>query len=150
MQMTAVADIQVRYIRRDVYNFTSGNSTCSFSNSFVWVFNIAGILILIPLINFGLFSFLREYTPTMLKKIGTGSFVITLSPLLLLVIVSVGNSRLAHVTDMDPPPAQGARSNVTHCMFGENETSHLPVPLLGLLVPYLLVATAEILVNVSS
>lgn len=146
LQLTGVADIQAQYLNRDYLHLSLG-SGCIFSNSFVWIFNITGVLVLIPLLNHTLLPFLQEYAPTMLKKIGMGSFILALSPLLLLVITSIGHANVSvneTVTFIDH-----GEMNATRCMFDDVVTS-LPVSLWALVPPFLLVSAAEILVNVSS
>lgn len=61
------------------FNITSA---CTFDAS-QWGANIVTIITIIPILNQLVFPCLREYAPSMLKKIGIGYFLALLSPLIL-------------------------------------------------------------------
>lgn len=76
----------------------------------------------------------------MLKKMGIGSVLIALSPLLPLIYTSIGSA----IQDS----TEGL--NTTRCMFAEDGVTSLSVNPWGLVPSFLLIATAEILVIASS
>ncbi len=115
-------------------------SSCNISDSYVWVVNIACIAIAIPIINYVLYPFLREYTPNMRKRIGIGHILTFLSPLVFLVLSSVGFSILSD---------KEAASNL--CMFSSLMASgRLPISSIYILIPHILISLAEVFIIVSS
>ena len=122
---------------------------CTVSDSFVWIVNIAVILITIPVLNQCIFPFLRNYTPNMLKRIGIGCVLIIFSVGALFLITLVGQSVLQH---------NGKLLEATNsCMFTEDDMDHpgtefifLPVNSFLAMIPQVLLSLAEVFVNVSS
>ena len=92
LQITSVVAFQVNHMRNSFLQFNfSSLQDCSVSDSAIWGINIITILFAIPLLNYLLFPCLREYTPSMLKRIGIGYFFALLAPILLLIIEGVGH-----------------------------------------------------------
>lgn len=139
MQIVNVIAIQVKHMNGS-FIVPNTDKTCSFSDSSVWVFNIATILIAIPILNQCVFPFLREYTPNMRKRIGVGYVMTILSPFILLIISIVGYAQLS---------SRGESGNATmSCMFVQNSTNSssnvkLPINSLFTLLPHLTVSLAE-------
>ena len=124
------------------------DNKCSFTDGSVWIFNIAVILIAIPILNQCVFPFLREYTPNMQKRIGFGYILTILAPFLLLVLSSVGFGILS---------SRGQGQNATmSCMFSDSSTTptqgqvRLPVNSVFILLPHMTVSIAEVFVIVAS
>ena len=129
-------DLQLGSINSDFTTFLG----CTFQRSLTWVFNVIPIVIIIPAINYGLLPFLREYSPTMIMKIGIGIITLILSLCVLLGLIVYGYIEYSKDTPLV-------------CMFSANVSSTtdedisnpLPVPSLVLILPYSIVALAEIL-----
>ncbi len=130
MQVLNAITTQIKYMTVPSYINTLIGSCTS-----VWVVNIVFIVLAIPVINYCLYPFLREYTPNMQKRIGIGHFLVFLSPFFLLILSSVG---FAHV---------GSQSEVaTHsCM-----PIHLGISSYYILIPHVLASLAEIFIVISS
>lgn len=116
---------------------------CGVSDSSVWVVNISVITLAIPIINYCLYPFLREYTPNMRKKIGIGHILTFLSPLVFLILSSVGFTNLVNV---------GFGEAATNsCMFNPLPSDiKNPISSVYILIPHILISLAEIFVIVSS
>ena len=110
----------------------------------IWVVNILFIVLAIPVINYCLYPFLREYTPNMQKRIGIGHFLLFLSPFVLLLLSSVGFARLYN---------EGQSEAATHsCMFVNTSSLpiHLDISSYYILMPHILASLAEIFIVVAS
>ena len=126
---------------------------CTVSDSFVWIVNIAVILITIPVLNQCIFPFLRNYTPNMLKRIGIGYILTILSIIALLLITLVGQAivpRHERLTNVMYNSTQG-------CMFTEKDMVHptpgfvyLPINSFLTVIPHVIVSLAEVFFSVSS
>ena len=114
-------------------------------DSSVWIVNAAFIWVAIPVINYFLYPFLREYSPNMRKRIGIGHILAFLSPLVFLVLSSVGFSTLTQ---------QGHGGAATNsCIFNSSSlevSTTLPISSVYILIPHLLISLAEIFIIVSS
>ncbi len=136
MQVLNAITTQIKYMTVPYINTLIGSCTS------VWVVNILFIVLAIPIINYCLYPFLREYTPNMQKRIGIGHFLVFLSPFFLLLLSSVGFSRV------------GSQSEVaTHsCMFVNTSLLpiHLDISSYYILIPHVLASLAEIFIVISS
>ena len=125
-------------------NFSIGPmGGCEFSDKFVIAFNVVLVLILIPILNFVLFPFLREYMPNMLKRIGMGMFLSLLAQISTLAISGAGARR-------------SWANNDRQCMFyADFETDppdykYSPVSEFYVLIPLVLITMAEVFIHISS
>lgn len=127
-------------------HFSIGHLSCEFSDKFVIAANVSLVLLLIPLLNFIIYPFLREYMPNMLKRIGLGVLLAVLAQFAVLAMSGVGSRRTWI-------------NNTSHeqCMFSTNFNRSTPlvydysnVSEFYVLLPHLLITVAEILVNVTS
>ena len=115
--------------------------SCEFSDKFVVASNVALILLIIPILNFVLYPFLREYMPNMLKRIGMGVFVALLAQVSILAVSGAGTGR---------------ERDVQQCMFStdfSDETGsykYSDVSEFYALIPHVLITVAEVLINVTS
>ena len=124
-------------------NFSIGHLSCEFHDKFASAFNVTLLLILIPVLNFVLYPFLREYMPNMLKRIGMGVFLALLTQVSILAVSGEGS---AH------------RASHEQCMFSANFSNHdireayqySTVSEFYALLPQILITIAEVLINVTS
>ena len=139
-QITSVAAIQVNHMASSFLQLNLG--VCVLSDSAVWTINVITILAAIPLMNQVIFPCLREYTPSMLKRIGIGYMLALSSPLLLLIYEAVGHN-------------QGGISENTAdlCMFVNEAALKLDGLKLNswlMLLPYTAINLTEVFIFVSS
>lgn len=136
-----MVDLQVLQFDNRLLSFASN---CTFSNSFSWIFNVLGVLIFIPVINFGFLPFLREYAPTMLLKITTGIVVMTLGVCAFLALTVTAN--VEH--------QQNHHNSNLMCLFNTSSSTptqgDFPLSVWWLVLPYSLISLAEVLINISS
>lgn len=129
--------LQVESFHKGFWSFRG----CTFRTSVTWSFNVLAVLIFIPIINYCILPFLREYAPTMLLKIAIGIGILILAVCSLLGLVA------AQFTEFSKH-----NQNLT-CLFHTSSAQsqdELPLSIWWLLLPYSLVSLAEVLINVSS
>ena len=115
------------------FRFNSSLGTCSVSGNTYWLVNSLTILVVLPILNQFVFPCLREYTPSLLKRIGIGYILSAASLLILMILIHAGQEV----------------SN--DCLFSQKkyqETLRLSSWLL--LVPLILISLSEVFVNLSS
>ncbi len=141
-QITSVLRVEVLHLQGDLINLniSRANLVCTYSDSAGWSFNVITILIAIPILNYLVFPCLREFTPSMLKRIGIGYFFAILAPLMLIVIEVVAHHQHHHDPDS--------------CMFLNNGTvgdgGEVRLSAWTVLPPTLAITLAEIFIFVSS
>ena len=116
--------------------FLHGNlavKECPISGTSWWAINVVIIVVLIPLLNQCLYPYLREYTPSMLKRIGIAYFMIFLTPLILLLYEGIGHH------------ASGGE----HCIFLHN-SEKLEISSWLLLLPIFTISVGEVFISISS
>ena len=117
--------------------------SCDFSDKFATASNVIFVLLLIPILNFVLYPFLREYMPNMLKRIGMGVFLALLAQVSILAVSGAGTRR---------------ESSAGQCMFSadftnstiQEEYEFSRVSEFCALLPHVLITIAEVLINVTS
>ena len=137
LQITNVTAIQVDHMQHSFLEITIGN--CKLSDSAVWTINVITISIAIPLLNQVIYPYLREYTPSMLKRIGIGYVLALISSLLLVILEGAGHHQ------------SGAAKNLTErCMFtASRDGEHLEMSSWLILLPYTAINLAEVFIFVS-
>ncbi len=116
---------------------------CEFLDEFSFISNVALVLLLIPVLNFLLFPFMREYMPNMLKRIGMGVVLTLLAQVSILAVSRAGAHR---------------DRTVQQCMFHDNfsnstavkDYQYTSVSEYYVLLPHVLLTVAEVLVNITS
>lgn len=106
-----------------------------------WIVNVLTIVSVVPLLDQVVIPILREYSPSLLKRIGLGYIATVMTPVLLLVFEHVGHHDAA------------LPANVTaQCMFvdGDFDVETLQLSSYVVILPYLLLSLGEIFVNISS
>ena len=119
---------------------------CQFEANFTWVFNIAVILIAIPILNQCLVPFLREYRPSMLQKIIIGYLLAIFSSVSMLAIIEIGESILRH--------SERYENSSRECIFVtdfDNDPDYIKLPVSSwtIIVPNVLTSIAEVFINIS-
>jgi hypothetical protein len=118
---------------------------CSFTDNISHFTNVFVVLITIPILNNILYPFLREYLPSMMKRLGVGSALLFLSVFSMVIISAVGSRRISEQNDIQ-------------CMFAANfsntavlkEYSYSEVPGSFIAIPQVFITLAEILIHVTS
>ena len=146
VQVTSIMSVQSRHMAHSYANFHFNTSfgTCSISNSTFWIVNSMSILIVLPTLNLLVYPCLREYTPSLLKRIGLSYVLSAVSSLVLLLIVHVGHK---------DPRLRILHQLSEYCLFadrGIERDDRLLLSSWTLLLPLLLASISEIFVNVSS
>ena len=145
--MVNIIGIEIQGTRGEIFKFsTDFLKQCQFDANSTWVFNVAVVLISIPILNQCLVPFLREYQPSMLQKILIGYLFDILSSVGMLAIIEVGESTLRH---------SGSYQNSTReCIFLVNFDNNpdyikLPVHSWAITIPAVLTSIAEVFINIS-
>ena len=123
---------------------------CHFDSNFTWSFNIAVILISIPVLNQCLVPFLREYRPNMRKKIAIGYTLVVLASVCMMAIVGAGELELDHMHTVDHKIKNSTREIM--CLFTDMDKpgwDTIPVRSWVMIVPHFLVSLAEVFINIS-
>lgn len=113
--------------------------SCALSDTAVWVVNVITILMAIPLLNQVIYPCLREYTPSMLKRIGLGYILALSSVVLLMVLDGVGHHQ------------GGLSANETElCMFtSDRDGRNLVINAWWSLLPLTAINLTEVFIFVS-
>ena len=125
-------------------NFLSFNFTlpdhCSDSTITHWIVNILTIIVVVPILDQIVYPILREYAPSLLKRITLGYVFTFITPILLLIYEHVGHhSSLPTAAVGDQCIFAGSDQDVTR-----NQLSSYFV-----LIPYMSLNFGEIFVNIS-
>ena len=131
---------QVKNMQGNPFVITNSSAnSCTFLDSWSWLFNVGPIIIFIPILNFVIFPLLREYTPNMQKRIGIGYILAILSPLSLLIISSMGYVMLT-----------AAGEDASRACFLNKPQFHIPINHWTVLLPHLVISLSEVFVMVPS
>ena len=140
-----MTNLQLHDMHPVLFGLNSTNdllNNCIFSDKFTFTFNSVTILFIIPLLVHIIYPFLREYVPNMLKRIGLGFFLASISVLMSLFLSAEGTKR----------------DHSSSCMFTanfssweeRNSYSNNPAPDYLIMIPHFFYTMAEIFINVTS
>ncbi len=138
LQVTSVTAIHVNHMYNSFLAFNIGS--CVLSDSAVWTINVVTILISIPLLNQVVYPCLREYTPSMLKRIGL-SYILAISSVFILYVMEWAGHHQSGLS---------ANEEET-CMFISSEQSNdtLGMNSWWMMLPYTAINLTEVFIFVS-
>ena len=104
------------------------------------IVNILTIIVVVPILDQIVYPILREYTPSLLKRIALGYAFAFITPVLLLIYEHVG-----HHSSVLTAAVAG------QCIFAGSDQDVAPLQLSSyfVLIPYMLFSLGEIFVNIS-
>ena len=141
MQITGILRLQIEHFYDNFLSFKFQlPESCSDSSITHWTVNILTIVAIVPILDQIVHPILREYAPSLLKRIALGYAFTFITPVLLLIYEHAGhhNSVLpAAVADQ--------------CLFVDSDGDIAPLQLSSyvILIPYLSLNFGEIFVNIS-
>ena len=135
--MTSVMKFQLRHMRGLYVLFPQHISNCATSPTSVWVYNIATILVAIPVIDLCLHPCLRQYAPNMLKRFGMGYVLLITSVALLCLFEVVGHNAL------------GSHRHIS-CLFkDDDDATTMSLSKWLALIPIIILSIGEIFLKVT-
>ena len=106
------------------------------------IVNILTIIVVVPILDQIVYPILREYTPSLLKRIALGYAFTFITPVLLLIYEHVGHHNSVLTATMAG----------RQCIFNgsDPDVDQLQLSSYFVLIPYILFSLGEIFVNISS